>query len=130
MGVESLLALIEEALSECKLQARATDCLDRRRGGVMSHVGSHLLADVADRATLTHELSTTVAPVRRPRARHDPGRVLVDLAVAVADGATRSCEIAVLTDQAAAFGKVASDSTCWRLLNQGPVRSSNKILLS
>jgi DDE family transposase len=44
--------------------------------------------------------------------------VLVDLAVAVADGATRICEIAVLTDQAAVFGQVASDSTCWRLLDQ------------
>jgi hypothetical protein len=35
--------------------------------------------------------------------------VLIDLAVAVADGATRICEIAVLADQAAVFGRVASD---------------------
>jgi hypothetical protein len=86
--------------------------------GVVSHVGSRLVADVADRATLTGELSAVLAPLRKPRTRHDPGRVLVDLAVAVADGATRICEISVLVDQAAAFGVVASDSTCWRLLDQ------------
>jgi hypothetical protein len=75
------------------------------------------LADVADRTTLTGELSRVLAGQRKPRSRHDPGRVLVDLAVAVADGATTISEIAVLADQAALFGAVASDSTCWRLLD-------------
>jgi hypothetical protein len=42
----------------------------------------------------------------------------VDLAVAVADGAECISDIAVLADQAALFGPVASDSTCWRLLDQ------------
>jgi DDE family transposase len=86
--------------------------------GVVSHVGSRLLADVADRTTLTSELSHALGGIKRPRTRHDPGRVLIDLAVAVADGATRICEIAVLGDQAAVFGAVASDSTCWRLLDR------------
>src|SRR4051812_19370367 len=56
--------------------------------------------------------------LRKPRSRHDPGRVLVDMAVAVADGATTISDVAVLADQAALFGVVASDSTCWRLLDQ------------
>ena len=56
--------------------------------GVVSHAGSRLLADVADRTTLTGELGAALAGLRKPRARHDPGRVLVDMAVAVADGAT------------------------------------------
>src|SRR4051812_49872576 len=56
--------------------------------------------------------------LRKPRSRHDPGRVLVDMAVAVADGATTISDVAVLADQAALFGSVASDSTCWRLLDQ------------
>lgn len=38
--------------------------------------------------------------------------------VAVADGATTISDVAVLADQAALFGSVASDSTCWRLLDQ------------
>ena len=81
--------------------------------GVVSHAGSRLLADVADRTTLTAQLSEALGGLRKPRARHDPGRVLVDMAVAVADGATTISEIAVLADQAVLFGPVASDSTCW-----------------
>ena len=86
--------------------------------GVVSHAGSRLLADVADRSTLTGQLAEELAGLRKPRARHDPGRVLVDMAVAVADGATTISDVVVLVDQAALFGPVAADSTCWRLLNQ------------
>ena len=84
----------------------------------MSHAGSRLLADVADRTTLTAELAQALAGLRKPRAWHDPGRVVVDMAVAVADGATTISDVAVLADQAQLFGSVASDSTCWRLLDQ------------
>jgi hypothetical protein len=86
--------------------------------GVVSHAGSRLLADVADRTTLTGELSEVLAGLCKPRARHHPGRVLVDMAVAVADGTTTISEVAVLADQAELFGVVASDSTCWRLLDR------------
>jgi Transposase DDE domain group 1 len=86
--------------------------------GVVSHAGSRLLADLADRATLTAELSAALAGLGRARAVHDPGRVLVDLAVAVADGAECISDIAVLVDQPGLFGPVASDSTVWRLLAQ------------
>jgi hypothetical protein len=86
--------------------------------GVVSHAGSRLLADVADRTTLTGELAEVLAVLRKPRARHDPGRVLVDMAVAVADGATTISDVAVLAEQAELFGAVASDSTCWRLLER------------
>ena len=86
--------------------------------GVVSHAGSRLLADVADKTTLTAQLAEDLAGLRKPRARHDPGRVLVDMAVAVADGASTISDVAVLADQAALFGPVASDSTCWRLLER------------
>ena len=84
--------------------------------GVVSHAGSRLLADLADRTTLAAGLSAALAGLGRPRAMHDPGRVLVDLAVAVADGAECISDIAVLADQPGLFGPVASDSTVWRLL--------------
>lgn len=84
-------------------------------GGV-SHAGSRLLADLADATALSAELCAALDGVRGPRPRHDPGRVLVDLAVAIADGAEAISDIAVLAEQPALFGPVASDSTCWRLL--------------
>jgi hypothetical protein len=86
--------------------------------GVVSHAGSRLLADLADRTRLTAEVSAALVRLARPRAAHDPGRVLVDLAVAVADGAQCISDIAVLADQPGLFGTVASDSTVWRLLAQ------------
>jgi hypothetical protein len=85
---------------------------------VISHVGSRLLADVADRTTLSGELAQALGGLRRPRTRHDPGRVVVDMAVALADGASTISDVAVLADQEAVFGPVASDSTCWRLLDR------------
>jgi hypothetical protein len=88
-------------------------------GGSTAAGGSAvLLADVADKSTLTAQLAEELAGLRKSRARHDPGRVLVDMAVAVADGATTISDVAVLADQAALFGAVASDSTCWRLLER------------
>ena len=85
--------------------------------GVVSHAGTRLLADLADATTLTAELTGALDGARGVRPRHDPGRVLVDLAVAIADGAEAISDIAVLADQPALFGPVASDSTCWRLLD-------------
>jgi Transposase DDE domain group 1 len=85
--------------------------------GVVSHAGSRLLADLADTTTLTGELSEVLALAGRRRV-HDPGRVLVDMAVAVADGASTISDVAVLEHQPALFGPVASDSTCWRLLDR------------
>ena len=40
--------------------------------GVVSHAGSRLLADLADRTTLTAQLAEALAGLRKARARHDP----------------------------------------------------------
>jgi hypothetical protein len=88
--------------------------------GVVSHAGSRLLADPAERSTLTGELTDALGRLARPRTAHDPGRVLVDLAVAVAVAVGAECisDVAVLADQPGLFEPVASDSTVWRLLAQ------------
>jgi hypothetical protein len=85
--------------------------------GVVSHVGARLLADLADQTTLTARLSAVFASRTTPQTSHDPGRVLVDVAVMLADGSECISDIAVLADQRDVFGPVASDSTCWRVLD-------------
>ena len=80
--------------------------------GVVSHAGSRLLADLADRSTLTGRLSMALAGLARRRAVHDPRRVLVDLAVAVADGAECISDIAVLADQPGLFGRWRRTRRC------------------
>ena len=85
--------------------------------GVVSHAGSRLLADLADTTTLTGQLGVELTGLHRRRPTHDPGRLVVDMAVAVADGARTISDVAVVEHQGELFGPVASDSTCWRLLD-------------
>ena len=84
---------------------------------VASHAGSRLLADLADRTGLTQALSEAVGGLRRRRAGHDPGRVLVDVAVMLADGGRGISGLAVLRDRPELFGSVASTATAWRVLD-------------
>ncbi|HEX6970083.1 MAG TPA: IS1380 family transposase [Micromonosporaceae bacterium] len=85
--------------------------------GVVGHVGSRLLADVADATGLTHRFSDALAVLRQRQRGHDRGRVALDLAVMLADGGEAIADIAVLRDQPGLFGSVASDATAWRVLS-------------
>jgi hypothetical protein len=85
--------------------------------GVVGHAGVRLLTDVADVTGLTGACSDALAGLRQRRGGHDPGRIAVDLAVTLADGGETISDLAVLRDQAALFGPVASDPTAWRLLS-------------
>ncbi|MGE5286704.1 MAG: hypothetical protein ACM3ML_05770 [Micromonosporaceae bacterium] len=49
---------------------------------------------------------------------HDRGRVLADLACAIADGAQVISDFRVMADQRQLFGLVASVPTAWRTLNE------------
>ena len=84
--------------------------------GVAAHAGARLLCDLADELGLGHGLSAAMAPTKKRRRGHDRGQVLVDLAVAIADGATTISDLRVLADQPALFGDVASVPTTWRTL--------------
>jgi hypothetical protein len=85
--------------------------------GVVNHAGARLLGDLADRLGLTAGLSAAMAPTKQRRRGHDRGDVLVDLAVAIADGATTISDLAVLRNQPDLFGEVASHSTVWRTID-------------
>jgi hypothetical protein len=84
---------------------------------VVSHAGSRLLADVADGCGVPAALSEALAGLRVRRSGHDPGRVLTDVAVMIADGGEAISDLAVLRDQPEVFGTVASTATAWRVLD-------------
>jgi len=86
--------------------------------GLVSHAGSALLAQVADRLGLTSGLSLRLAAVKQRRRGHDPGRVLRDLAVMLADGGECVSDLGAVRDQQALFGPVASDSTAFRVVDR------------
>jgi hypothetical protein len=85
--------------------------------GLANHAGARLLADLAEAVGLSGALSVAMAPTKRRRRGHDRGDVLVDLAVALADGAETISDLAALRDQPDLFGVVASHPTVWRTLN-------------
>ncbi len=66
--------------------------------GVVSHAGTVLLSEMADRVGLTAAFSEVLHPLRQRRSGHDPGRVLVDVAVAIADGAETISDVQALAD--------------------------------
>jgi hypothetical protein len=85
--------------------------------GQVSHAGSALVAGVADRVGLTGALSAAMAPTRQRRSAHDPGVVLRDLAVMLADGGECLADLGAQRDQLDLFGNVASDSTAFRVID-------------
>lgn len=81
---------------------------------VASHVGLHLLGEIAERTGLAFEYSAAV-PFAGGRAPvHDRGRLLSQVAVMLAGGGICVSDVAALRDQPALFGEVASDATIWR----------------
>ena len=85
--------------------------------GVAAHAGTRLLAEMADFVGLTSALSDAPAPTVRRKRRHDPGRVLLDTALTLADGGDYPSDLAVLRDQPALFGAVASTPTAGRVVD-------------
>ncbi|GAB7074806.1 hypothetical protein JCM18897A_26630 [Streptomyces sp. JCM 18897] len=58
-----------------------------------------------------------VSPWRKPRPVHEPGKVLLDVAPAVALGGDCLADVTVLRAESAAFGPAASDPTASRLID-------------
>ncbi|GAC1363249.1 MAG: IS1380-like element ISMsm3 family transposase [Actinomycetota bacterium] len=85
--------------------------------GVASQVGTRLLAEMADNSGLTDALSKALAPMCKRRRRHDPGRVLVDLAVTIAGGGDALSNLVTLRHQPEVFGTVASVPTAFRVVD-------------
>ncbi len=86
--------------------------------GLVSHTGSFLLGQVADKVGLTSALSLRLAGLKQRRRGHDPGRVIGDVAVMLADGGECVSDLSGMRDQDALFGSVASNSTAFRVLDR------------
>jgi Transposase DDE domain group 1 len=84
--------------------------------GLVSHAGVALLVELADRAGLTEALSGALADTRERRSAHDPGRVLRDVAVMLADGGDCVTDMAAFEGQERLFGARASETTTHRVL--------------
>jgi hypothetical protein len=96
--------------------------------GMVSHAGVVLIRALVDNTGLTAGLSRALAS--RRLLVHDRGRVLADLACAIADGGEVISDFRVIGDQEDLFGLVASVPTAWRTLDEiarGGQRALGKI---
>jgi hypothetical protein len=85
--------------------------------GIVSHAGAVLLLRAAEKTGLAAALTTELAPYRKPLARHDPGKIVLDLAVSLAIGGDCLADIAQLRAHPEIFGAVAADPTVSRLIS-------------
>jgi hypothetical protein len=89
--------------------------LDPVRESLVSSSGALLLRELVRVSGLDRGLSVALAPWRPMRATHDPGKVLLDLAAAVALGGDCLADLAAVRAQPVLFGPVASDPTVSRV---------------
>ncbi|MFG2504218.1 IS1380 family transposase [Streptomyces rubiginosohelvolus] len=85
--------------------------------GVVSQAGAVLLVETIRKSGLDAAISAGLAPWRKPRAVHDPGKILLDVALAVALGGDCLADVAMLRAEPGVFGSVASDPTVSRLID-------------
>ncbi|WP_084516523.1 IS1380 family transposase [Microtetraspora niveoalba] len=86
--------------------------------GLVSQAGGLLLLETLRVTGLNKALSAQLERWRPPRAVHDPGKVITDLAISLALGGDCLADIAILRSQPELFGHVASDPTVSRLIDR------------
>lgn len=90
--------------------------VDDRGTGMVSQAGATVLLETIRALGLDHALSQQLRPWRKPLARHDPGKIVLDQVVSLALGGDCLADIDRLRDQPGVFGQVASDPTVSRLI--------------
>lgn len=91
--------------------------LDPFRESLISSSGALLIKEAVRVAGLDRGLSGALSAWRPVRADHDPGKVLLDVATAVAMGGDCLADVAAVRPQPAVFGTVASDPTVSRVFS-------------
>jgi hypothetical protein len=79
--------------------------------------GGVLLVETIRTSRIDGGLSAALRPWRKPLAVHDPGKIVLDLAVALALGGDCLADVNLLRAEPGVFGPVASDPTVSRLVD-------------
>jgi Transposase DDE domain group 1 len=86
--------------------------------GLVSRCGVALLRELTVDTGLAAGWSAALVDTYKALPIHQPGRVLADLAVMMADGGDALSHLATLRDQDKLFAAVASDATAWRVVDR------------
>jgi hypothetical protein len=90
--------------------------VDTCGSAAVGQAGGVVLVEAIRTSGIDRGLSTALAPWRRPLATHDPGKIVLDLAVALVLGGDCLADVNLLRAEPGVFGRVASDPTVSRLL--------------
>jgi Transposase DDE domain group 1 len=85
--------------------------------GIVSHAGAVLLTGALRVTGLDAGLAAALGRWKAPRAVHHPGKIVADLAMALALGGDCLADIAALRAEPVVFGPVASDPVVSRLVS-------------
>ncbi len=91
--------------------------VDTSNSAAVGQAGGVLLTETVAAAGLDAALSAALAPWRKPLAIHDPGKVVLDLALTLALGGDCLADIALLRAEPGVYGPVASDPTVSRTID-------------
>jgi hypothetical protein len=83
----------------------------------VGQAGGVLLTETVRASGLDAGLSAALEPWRKPLAIHDPGKVVLDLALTLALGGDCLADIALLRAEPRVYGRVASDPTVSRTID-------------
>src|SRR5690348_2071332 len=86
--------------------------------GIVSQAGGLVLTQTLRATGLDRGLDAALERWRQPRAVHSPGKIISDLAVAVALGGDCLADVAMLRAQPELFGPAASDPVVSRLVTR------------
>jgi hypothetical protein len=119
MGVETVSSSGQKGTSEMKHRRAFPRLVVSGDGeGCVSLAGTQLLTETAAVSGLDVALSSQLSRWRLPLAVHDPGKIVLDLAVSLAVGGDCPADVAALREQPELFGLVASDPTVCRLIDR------------
>ncbi|MEJ7634003.1 IS1380 family transposase [Aeromicrobium sp.] len=83
---------------------------------LISSSGLSLLAQTASASGLSDVLTAGLSRWRKPASIHDPGKIVLDLVLAIAAGGDCLADISLIRAQPELFGPVASDPTISRFI--------------
>jgi len=90
--------------------------IDTAKVCAVGQAGGVLLTETIRAAGLDRAVSEALSPWRKPLAVHDPGKILLDLALSLVLGGEALSDIDALRAEPAVYGRVASDPTVSRLI--------------
>lgn len=90
--------------------------VDATAVSAVGQAGGVLLTRTADVTGLSGALREALATWRKPLARHDPAKVVLDLAISLALGGDCLADAALMRSEPGVYGSVASEATISRTI--------------